>query len=226
MKLQLTHIRCRAFTGWDLLVIVATVLFAIGFLFMPRSGGGKTKASRINCVSNIKQIGLAFRMWANDHGEVFPMNSSVSSTNGGTLEFALTGEVWKHFQIISNEVNTPKVFFCPEDKKRSRTANWQEFTNNSHLSYFVGLDADETNPQSILSGDRNLTSTTVKPVKGVLNITANDRVEWTKEIHKEAGNIGLGDGSAHQFSAYTLSKQFQATFNSTTQAVHRLALPE
>jgi hypothetical protein len=154
------------------------------------------------------------------------MNSSVASTNGGTLEFALTGDVWRHFQIISNEINSPKVLFCPEDKKRPRTANWQEITNNSHLSYLVGLDADETLPQTILSGDRNLTSKTIKPVKGVLNITANDRVEWTKEIHNLNGNIGLGDGSAQQVTSQNLSKQLQSAFLSTTQAVHRLALPE
>ena len=226
MKFRTINARCGAFTGWDLLIVAGTVLFAIAFLFMPRSGGNKAKASRINCVSNIKQSGLAFRMWANDHSEAFPMNLSVSSTNGGTLEFALTGDVWRHFQIISNEVNTPKVFFCPDDKKRSRTVNWQDFTNNAHLSYFVGLDANETNPQTILSGDRNLTSATIKPVKGVLSITTNDRVEWTKAIHKEAGNVGLGDGSAHQLNNGGLKMQIHSLFLSTTQAVHRLALPE
>jgi hypothetical protein len=60
----------------------------------------------------------------------------------------------------------------------------------------------------------------------VLNITANDRVEWTKEIHNLNGNIGLGDGSAQQVTSQNLSKQLQSAFLSTTQAVHRLALPE
>jgi len=177
-------------------------------------------------MSNLKQIGLAFRIWSNDHGETFPMNSSVSSLNGGTLEFALTGEVWRHFQIIYNEINNPRVLACLQDDKRTRTTNWQEFTNNSHLSYFVGLDADETKPQTILSGDRNLISATIKPTKGVLSVTTNDRIEWTKAIHQEAGNIGLGDGSAQQVTTASLNKQIQAVFLSTTQAVHRLALPE
>ena len=142
------------------------------------------------------------------------------------MEFNLTGEVWRHFQIISNEVNIPKVLACNEDKKRSRTSDWSVFTNNSHLSYFVGLDADEINPQTILTGDRNVISPTVKPIKGVLNITAKDQVEWTKAIHNQAGNVGLGDGSAHQSTTPTLNRQFQAAFNSTTQVVHRIALPE
>jgi hypothetical protein len=216
----------RAFTGWDLLICVVTVTMAIGFLLLPQSTGGKAKASRINCVNNLKQIGLAFRMWANDRGEKFPMELPSSGTNGGTMEFNLTGEVWRHFQIISNQINTPKVFACSEDKKRSRTGDWSVFTNNSHLSYFVGLDADETRPQTILSGDRNLTSTTVKPINGVLNLTKNDRVEWTKAMHNQAGNVTLADGSASQATSMQLSKQFQAAIASTTQAVHRIALPE
>jgi len=216
----------RAFTGWDLLVCVVTVMLMAWLLLIPSSRGSKTKAQRINCVSTIKSIGLAFRMWSNDNGDKFPMQLSMQRTNGGTMEFNLTGEVWRHFQIISNEVNTPKILVCASDGQRSRTGDWSVFTNNSHLSYFVGLEADETKPQTIISGDRNLASRTIKPVKGVLNVTTNDRVEWTKEIHNQQGNIGLADGSASQFTTQQLGKQFQAGINSTTQAVHRIALPE
>lgn len=226
MKPNHARRRTGGFTGWDLLICVVTAVLGATFFLTWSARGCKAPATRINCVSNLKQIGLAFRMWANDHDEKFPMQLSASGTNGGTMEFNLSGEVWRHFQIISNEINTPKVFVCQEDKKRSRTGDWGAFSNNSHLSYFVGLDADETMPQTILSGDRNVISPTVKPVKGVLNITTNDRVEWTKAIHKEAGNIGLADGSASQATSLQLSKQFQVALVSTTQAVHRLALPE
>jgi hypothetical protein len=224
MKPQHATGRRGGFTKWDLLICVVAVTAVAGFLLMPRHGSG---AKRNPCVSNLKQVGLAFRMWSNDHGEKFPMASSALSTNGGTMEFNLTGEVWRHFQILSNELNSPKVLACPEDKQRSRTADWRDFTNNSHLSYFAGLDANETQPQSILSGDRNLTSATVKPVKGVLNLTTSDRIEWTGDIHNQEGNLVLGDGSAHQFAGHNINRQpLQAALLSTTQAVHRLALPE
>jgi hypothetical protein len=224
MKPQHATGRRGGFTKWDLLIVVA-VTAAAGFLLMPRHGS-QGKPPRIWCLSNLKQVGLAFRMWSNDNGDKFPMASSALSTNGGTMEFNLTGEVWRHFQIVSNELNSPKVLACSEDKQRSRTADWRDFTNNSHLSYFAGLDADETRPQTILSGDRNLTSATVKPAKGVLSLTTNDRIEWTKKIHNQNGNIGLGDGSAQQVTVESVNRQLQAALLSTTQAVHRLALPE
>jgi hypothetical protein len=71
-----------------------------------------------------------------------------------------------------------------------------------------------------------VTSPTIKPIKGVLNIRPNERIEWTKAMHNQAGNIGLADGSACQATPMQLSKQFQAEINSTTQAVHRIALTE
>jgi len=94
------------------------------------------------------------------------------------------------------------------------------------LSYFAGLDSNETMAQTILSGDRNLSGGKVKPIKGVLNLTASDRIEWTRDIHNRAGNIGLADGSAMQVTSESLSKQLQSALFSTTQTVHRLALPE
>jgi prepilin-type processing-associated H-X9-DG protein len=154
------------------------------------------------------------------------MQLPSDSSNGGTMEFNLTGEVWRHFRILSNELSTPKVLACASDAARQPVSSFDEFTNNSHLSYFVGLDATEFRPQTILAGDRNLTSTMIKSVKGVLNLATNDSVEWSKAMHNQAGNIALADGSVSQATAMQLNRQFQAAINSTTQAVYRIALPE
>lgn len=72
----------------------------------------KGKAERINCVNNLKQVGLAARMWANDHGEVFP-----------------TG-----FLSMSNELSTPKILTCSGDKTRQRAQSWAQFDGSS-VSY-------------------------------------------------------------------------------------------
>lgn len=225
MKIQHASRATVGFTGWDLLICVVTVVLAAGVLLPMLARSGR-KSSRIACPSNLKSVGLAFRMWSNDHGDKFPWEVTSEGTSGGSKEFALTGEVWRHFQTISKELATPKILVCSADgQNRQKATDWQSFTNNSHLSYFVGLDADETKPQTILSGDRNLTAT-IKPIRGVLNLTAKDQLEWTKDIHKQAGNIGLADGSAQQMTTPSLNKQLQAAFLSTTQAVHRLALPE
>jgi hypothetical protein len=235
MKPNHARRRTGGFTGWDLLICVVTLVLFVG-VFVPYITRPRGKGSnRIGCVSNLKQIGLAFRMWSNDHGEKFPWE--VSTKNGGTLELISSGDVLPHFQAISNELNTPKVLICSNDGQRvgNRRIAFdasggapaaQILDSANQISYFVGLDADQSMPQTILSGDRNVASPTVKPAKGVLSITTNDRVEWTKALHNQAGNIGLADGSASQATPQQLDKQFQAAIASTTQAVHRIALPE
>jgi hypothetical protein len=62
----------RAFTKIDLLIVMATVaMLAIWAVYGP-TFRAKPGSKRINCTSNLKQIGLGFRMWSNDHGEQFP----------------------------------------------------------------------------------------------------------------------------------------------------------
>ncbi len=214
----------RGFTIVEVLCCVAVVALLIGLL-LPRLAKTNDKVSRSSCVNHLKQIGLAFRMWSNDHSEKFPWDVSMTATNPGTQEFALTGEVWRHFQATSNEVNTPKVLACPNDKDRKSVSDWAAFTNNSHLSYFVGIDASEVLPQSILTGDRNLTVSN-QPAKGLLFLKPGDTLGWTKAIHEGFGHFALGDGSVQQAMNTLLNKQLQAAFQSTTQSVIRISLPQ
>src|SRR5215510_11247827 len=104
------------FTLLELLAVVISVVVLAGVLLpamVPRR-----KSCRINCVSNLKQIGLAYRMWASDHQERFPWQ--VSTNEGGTLEDAPQGGALFHFQAISNELTTPKVLVCATDTARTR----------------------------------------------------------------------------------------------------------
>jgi len=156
------------------------------------------------------------------------MALSALGAHGGTKEFNFTGQVWRHFQILAQELPNPKVLACPSDRRR-QCRDWKDFTDNRHLSYLVGLDADESKSQMILSGDRNLTSTlraTKSASNGVLALGLGDRVEWTQAVHNRAGNIALADGSAFRVTDYCLNKQLRAALATSSQETHRLALPE
>ena len=59
-------------------------------MLLPALARAKTRAQSIACVNNLKQIGLACRMWAADNGDQFPFN--VSTNKGGTLEFSARGD--------------------------------------------------------------------------------------------------------------------------------------
>ena len=125
------------------------------------------------------------------------------------MEYAGTAEVVLHFIALSNELCTPKILACASDSARTRSTNWCTLTN-INLSYFVGLEADETKPQLILSGDRNIT-TSGRILSGILTLTTNSAIRWTADIHKHAGNIGLADGSAQQTTDASLQAQLKGS---------------
>lgn len=201
------------------IVEVLLIMVALGILvalILPLFARAKVQHAVISCSSNLKQVGLAFRMWAYDNGKKFPME--LLSVAGGTRETLFQGPL-ASFNIISNELNNPKPLTCRHDEDRTRVTVWSQLTPKN-LSYFLGADATETNPYSILSGDRNL-MISGKPAKGFVQITNPSVVTWGSNIHKHQGNIGLADGSAHQTTGNLLQKSLE----STRLATNRFAVP-
>jgi prepilin-type processing-associated H-X9-DG protein len=199
-----------------LLVIIA-VLAILAAMLLPALASAKRKAKRINCVNNLKQDGLAFRLWAGDNGDKYPM--AVSTNKGGTMEYAEDGNAFRHFQVMSNELSTPKILVCPADD-RTAAANFVRL-KNKNVSYFVGLDAAEARPQMLLTGDRNITNG-LSPVRSVLELRPKIPAGWTEDMHNGQGNAGLADGSVQQVTIDGLRNAIK----NSGDATNRIALPE
>ena len=207
----------RAITLLELLVVLA-VLAVLAVIFLPALLKPQPdRALDIQCANNLKQVGLACRVWEGDHNDKYP--PFVSATNGGSMEYITGTNLWRHFQVMSNEISTPKVLICPDDDDRNFATNFTWF-NDSNISFFLGIDATDTNPQMILSGDRNITNGT--PVKnGILTLSTNNPSRWTKEMHNKVGNVCLADGSLQQVSIAGL----QTTVANTGFTTNRLQMP-
>jgi prepilin-type N-terminal cleavage/methylation domain-containing protein len=206
----------RGVTLIECILVVAILAIFVVFLMPERHR--PARASRINCVNNLHQVGLAYRQWALDHNGRFPMQESV--TNGGTIQLVERGEVWLHFQVMSNELSMPKILVCPADKKRSAAPAFSQGFGNANVSYFVGVDADRSLPQMLLTGDRNLTNH-LSQRSGLLTLTSNDMVGWTQDLHDKVGNVGLTDGSVQQLTRNSLMEALRHSGTVT----NRLAIP-
>jgi prepilin-type N-terminal cleavage/methylation domain-containing protein/prepilin-type processing-associated H-X9-DG protein len=218
MKISPSKVPQRGFTLIELLVIIAVIVILAAMVY-PGGQSDKARALRISCVNNLKQTGLACRVWEGDNGDKYP--PQVSNTNGGSMEFITGPNVFRHFQVMSNELSTPKVVICPNETDRDRfvATNFTVFCD-SNVSFFFGVDAGETNAMMLLSGDHNITNGA--PVRnGLLTLTTNMPAGWTSEVHNKVGNVALADGSVQQLSTYNL----QVAVANTGVITNRLQMP-
>ena len=222
----------KAFTLIELLVVIA-IIAILAAMLLPALAAAKRKAQKINCVNNLKQVGLSFRIWEGDNGDLYPM--SVSSTAGGAKENVKSAgflnpnpyNIANVFLVMSNELATPKVLWCPSDSQRSASPGFNAL-GSGNISYFVCGDSAEQYPQMLLVGDRNIsTYGSLGAPSGSADLTGAQTVygdslavngsqpylAWTaNEMHLKTGNLALSDGSVQT----TTVAAEQTAFNNAT----------
>jgi prepilin-type processing-associated H-X9-DG protein len=208
----------QAFTVVELIVIVfaGIMLFVLLFTGIPRI---RKEARLKQCSDNLKQVGLAFRIWSGDSTDRMPMQ--YPSIQGGSMESVTNGAVFHTFQVMSNELSEPKILVCPMDDRRPVT-NFHDLSNLA-ISYFVNVDALDIEPFSFLTGDRNLTNGPLSSTR-LLSISTNSTLGWSENLHRFVGNICFADGSVQTRTTPELKPAVTNMLNGN-YPLYRLAFP-
>jgi competence protein ComGC len=128
--------RRNGFTLIDLLVGLGIVTVLVG-LYVPGLHHDKKRIRSMNCIVNLKQIGVGLRLFANDHDSLFP--AKTPQKEGGLLESVSTANPSEYFLKIADELPSPKILICPHDTRRPA----EKFNDlqGSNVSYAIYLDS-------------------------------------------------------------------------------------
>jgi len=111
-RIVTTRTTQNGFTLIELLVVIAIIAILAAILF-PVFQKVRENARRTACLSNIKQIGLAFIQYNNDNDERFPTGVL---TNGGYVGSGWAGEIYTY-------VKSTGVYHCPDDSAPQSVVN-------------------------------------------------------------------------------------------------------
>ena len=129
---EIVVVRKKGFTLIELLVVISIIAMLLAIL-MPALGKVKEKARDVVCRSSLKQWGLTWGIYTNDHNGYFPDGVDYAGTSGG----------WARGQwitVLEDEwAKHPKMLICPSATKPNPSGEvWAESYNQTYVMGYYG----------------------------------------------------------------------------------------
>src|SRR5262245_8042488 len=108
----------RAFTLIELLVVIA-IIGILASLLLPTFGQAKERSRRTECLSNLRQVNLAIRLYSDDYADSLPVLPSPNPYPNGVG--AYYKQLVKGYLGLTGPASpSEKVFICPSDRVLSK----------------------------------------------------------------------------------------------------------
>lgn len=165
------------------------------------------KASRAQCISNLKELGTAFALYAQDNQDRRPLSSlrvRAEEMKGDLLAGA--------FLQLTNYLKAPRVVLCPGlSQYRSPADSWAKLEDRN-IGYAMGDGAFSIGDLDIEGGiERKVpwgqSTATAWVFGGEGYRQSGPMIQWSKTNHFDVGQMGLADGTVFSGDSKGLRRQ-------------------